>query len=189
MIQPPPPSVLRRKEKSRHTKHLCSYNNLQLAEATSFQIAAAGENFLIEMYEGSSNDFRYHQFQDSVAKPKFKLARLPPTKDAVFHHIFRWYLQVQTCLGHDMLPSVWGWSLTRREVVPIKTTKKAPDHILSTLSCNCKKGCRTSICSCKKAGLNAPNFVGAVQVTLVTIPQRLNFKRKRLMVTWTSRGT
>lgn len=128
-------------------------------EATPYQISEAGEKFLVALYGGnmetdSLDNLRYQLFTKSVAKPKFQLARLPPTKDAATHHVFRTYLQVQTWLGNDIVPSVWGWSLTRRGVVPIRTTRNAaPDNILNIVFCKCKKGCSNAACSCKKAGL------------------------------------
>lgn len=55
---------------------------------------------------------------------------------------------------HEKMPLAWGWSLTRRGVVPITTTRNAaPASILSIVSCKCTKGCSSQACSCKKAGL------------------------------------
>lgn len=95
-----------------------------------------------------------HDFTRSVTKAKLELARLPPTRDAANYHSLRTYQQVQAWLGNELRPSVWGWSLTTRGVLPIPTTKNAaPDNILQIVSCKCSKGCSTGACSCKKAGL------------------------------------
>lgn len=128
-------------------------------DASDSQITAAGIQFLIILYGGnevtdSLDSLRYELFAKSVAKPKFQLARLPPTTDAAIYHVRRTYLQIQTWLGNEMLPSLWGWSFKPTGIVPTTTTRHAaPDNILNIVSCNCKKGCTTAACSCKKAGL------------------------------------
>jgi hypothetical protein len=48
----------------------------------------------------------------------------------------------------------WGWTTGRQGLTPIKTMKKpAPDSLLQTIFCQCKKGC-SKACSCRKAGLH-----------------------------------
>lgn len=127
--------------------------------ATPQQISDAGEKFLVAVYGGdidndNLDDLRYRLFTRSVTTAKLQLARLPPTMDAAKYHSLRTYQQVQAWLGNELLPSLWGWSITTRGVLPISTTRNAaPDDILKIVSCKCSKGCSTGSCSCKKAGL------------------------------------
>lgn len=73
---PPPPSVLKRRKNSMHTKLQLQQlaATLNVAEATSSQIAPAGERFLIEMYGG----MKLIRFEVSpilrFKNPKIKLA-------------------------------------------------------------------------------------------------------------------
>ena len=100
------------------------------------------------------DDLRCQLFEKSVIKSKFNLARLPPTQDAARYHAFRTYHQVQTWMGREKNPLDWGWTTGRQGLTPIKTTiNAAPDSLLQTISCQCKKGC-TKACSCRKAGLH-----------------------------------
>ncbi|CAG9814961.1 unnamed protein product [Phaedon cochleariae] len=128
-------------------------------DATPRQISVAGEKFLVALYGGNIDtdtvdDLRYRIFSNSVAKSRFHLARLPPTRDAARYHSFRTYLQVQTWLGNEKSPSVWGWTLTKRGLIPITTTTDAaPEKLLHMIQCKCTTGCSTGACSCKKAGL------------------------------------
>ena len=68
--------------------------------------------------------------------------------DAAKYHSLRTYQQVQAWLGNELLPSLWGWSINTRGVLPISTTRNAaPDDILKIVSCKCSKGCSTGSCS------------------------------------------
>jgi len=105
------------------------------SNATTQQIKDAGEKFLVVVYGGNIDndnlgDLRYRLFTRSVTNAILELARLPPTRDAANYHSLRTYQQVQAWLGNELRPSVWGWSLTTRGVLPIPTTKNAaPDNI------------------------------------------------------------
>ena len=118
-----------------------------------------GEKFLVALYGGNPGvdnpgTLRLQLLQKSVIKQSCHLARLPPTIEASTHHSCRTYLQVQTWLGNNVLPTSWGWSLTSSGIVPTKSNRNAaPVGILSVLSCKCRKGCSSAACSCKKAGL------------------------------------
>uniref|UniRef100_A0A8D8YJ99 Uncharacterized protein n=1 Tax=Cacopsylla melanoneura TaxID=428564 RepID=A0A8D8YJ99_9HEMI len=113
--------------------------------ATNDQIAEAGEKFLIQLYGGehgtpSLDSLRYQLFIKSVVKPsQFQLSRLPPTTDAAINHAHRVYLQMQTWLGNALVPTAWGWTLTRTGIAPITTNRSAaPDSILKMISCSRK---------------------------------------------------
>lgn len=82
-----------------------------------------------------------------------QLACLPPTSAAAQQHLFRVYYQVQVWLGNKMNPEDWGWKLVDNALEPIHTLlPPAPEKLLNTIFCNCKKGCNAK-CGCKKVGL------------------------------------
>ncbi|KAK4885458.1 hypothetical protein RN001_001729 [Aquatica leii] len=63
------------------------------------------------------------------------------------------YYQVQTWQGNQLNPEDWGWKLINNTLEPIQTLLlAAPEKLLNTIFCNCKKGCSTK-CGCKKVGL------------------------------------
>lgn len=52
-----------------------------------------------------------------------------------------------------MNPESWGWVLKEDNLEPIQTLLgPAPEKLLNTIFCDCKKGCNNK-CSCKKVGL------------------------------------
>ncbi|CAG9818900.1 unnamed protein product [Phaedon cochleariae] len=128
-------------------------------DATPRQLSVAGEKFVVALYGGNIdtdtvNDLRYRIFSNSVAKSRFHLARLLPTRDAAQYHSLRTHIQVQTWLGNKKSPSVWRWTLTKRWLIPITTTTDAaPEKLLHMIQCKCMTGCSTGACNCKKAGL------------------------------------
>ena len=63
-------------------------------------------------------------------------------------------ISVQKWLGNDLPPTQWGWKVTSKGLEPITTDKDpAPQELLNIVSCKCLKGCATTTCSCRKAGL------------------------------------
>lgn len=92
-------------------------------------------------------------FKNTRNKKQVQLACLPPTSVAAHQHLFRVYYQVQTWLGYQLDPSDWGWKLVDNALEPIQTLlPPAPEKLLNTIFCNCKKGCSAK-CGCKKVGL------------------------------------
>lgn len=92
-----------------------------------------------------------------------KLSSLPPTSAAAQQHINRVYYQVQTWLGKDLQPEQWGWNLQNKILEPITTLlPPAPDELLNTIFCNCKKGCGAK-CGCRKVGLQCSPVCGQCQ--------------------------
>lgn len=135
-------------------------------EATSAMISTAGQQFLVSLYGGTSNEtltqLRFHTYMRmtaTVARPLPEL--LPPSIRAAHYHCLRVYLQVRqwntlSVQGTD--PLLWGWSLNGQQLEPITTDiAPAPDCILNIVRCNCKvpglNQCSTNICSCRKHGL------------------------------------
>ncbi|KAJ8898103.1 hypothetical protein PR048_003463 [Dryococelus australis] len=53
----------------------------------------------------------------------------------------------------------WGWILQNETLEPTTLLPPAPEKLLSTIFCNCKKGCGTS-CTCRKLGLQCSSVCG-----------------------------
>lgn len=102
----------------------------------------------------SLDHLRYmHYVKSTKLNKPVQLSNIPPTSAAAHQHFQRVYYQVQTWLGHDLEPQVWGWSMQNDFLEPIMTIlPPAPENLLNTIFCNCKSGCG-SRCGCRKAGL------------------------------------
>lgn len=137
-------------------------------EATHEEIATAGDEFLIKLYnknfEGSLNELRFFLYSKIagskvIRKKKFELSSLPPTEDASHQHFFRTYHQVQLWLERKLPATEWGWKISKGRLLPIPMTlAPAPEELLYVVSCKCKKSCNTRRCSCKKANLKCSNL-------------------------------
>ncbi|CAH0556725.1 unnamed protein product [Brassicogethes aeneus] len=91
--------------------------------------------------------------KNTKSKKQVQLSCLPPTSVAAHQHLFRVYYQVQVWLGYQLDPTDWGWKLVNNTLEPVQTLlPPAPDKLLNTIFCNCKKGCSAK-CGCKKIGL------------------------------------
>lgn len=63
-------------------------------------------------------------------------------------------------MGKDLEPQEWGWILQNETLEPITTLlPPAPEELLNTIFCNCKKGCGSS-CGCRKVGLQCSLVCG-----------------------------
>ncbi|GBP22242.1 Histone-lysine N-methyltransferase SETMAR [Eumeta japonica] len=86
-------------------------------------------------------------------KKQVQLSCLPPTSASAIQHFYRVYYQVQTWLDNELNPEDWGWRLIGNTLEPIQTLlPPAPDKLLNTIFCNCKKGCNAK-CGCRRVGL------------------------------------
>ena len=122
-------------------------------------IIASGIKFILAIYGASQNinsidSYRYLSFVKNTRKNKsVQLACLPPTSASAHQHVYRVYYQVQVWLGNNMDPEKWGWTLKENCLKPIPTLlPPAPENLLNTIFCNCKKGCNNN-CGCRKVGL------------------------------------
>jgi len=80
---------------------------------------------------------------------------LPPTSASAKYHSLRVYQQVQQWLGNDLPPEDWGWTIKDNKMIPVPTDMKpAPAYLLEAIRCNCKSGCETQRCGCRKFGLD-----------------------------------
>ena len=58
-------------------------------------------------------------------------------------------------------PEEWGWEITNRLLMPVKTDMPpAPKYLLRIFRFNCKTGCESRWCTCKKHGLQCTPACG-----------------------------
>ncbi|GBM17756.1 hypothetical protein AVEN_99640-1 [Araneus ventricosus] len=102
----------------------------------------------------SIDKYRYLSFVKNTRNNKrVQLSCLPPTCAAAHQHLCRVYYQIQVSLGNELDPENWGWVLKDNGLEPIQTLlPSAPEKLINTIFCNCKKGCNYN-CGCKKVGL------------------------------------
>ena len=131
----------------------------QKIDSSPQEIVTNGICFLLALY-GVSNkidcldQYRYLTFVKNTRNIKrVQLSCLPPTSASSSQHLYRVYYQVQVWLGNQLDPSDWGWKLVDNTLEPIDTLlPPAPERLLNTIFCNCKKGCSAKW-SCKNVGL------------------------------------
>ncbi len=132
----------------------------EFAERTA--IVSAGENSLVCLYGGKPEEnldiLRYMRYCDKTMSTtsSVSISSLPPTSAAAKYHSLRVYYQVQEWQGkaEKLSPLDWGWREDSGKLLPISTDKEpAPKLLLEIIRCNCKTGCTSSLCSCRKHGL------------------------------------
>ena len=155
---------------------LMSTNQLFLEQAKVFsrrnsnrsEIITAGEKALVSVYKGGAGDtldmLRWQRFHQRVGSSTSSVQPevLPPTSAAAAYHSLRVYLQVQQWMGHqDLQPDDWGWQQRGGTYIPILTDKEAaPANLLQVILCNCKSGCGSRQCTCRKNGLDCSTACG-----------------------------
>lgn len=102
----------------------------------------------------SIDKYRFLNFVKNTRNNKrVQLSCLPPTSASAYQHVFCVFYQGQVWLGNQLNPEDWGWKLMNNSLEPIRTLlPPAPEKLLNTIFCNCKKGC-TNNCGCRKVGL------------------------------------
>ena len=132
-------------------------------------IIYAGEKSLVILCNGKPEDdlnvLRLHRFHQRVGKSTSCVHPqvLPPTSAAAKFHSLRVYLQVQQWMGHGghLKPEDWGWYIQDGKYFPVLTDKDAaPVELLDVVKCNCKMGCGTRQCTCRKHGLDCTSACG-----------------------------
>jgi hypothetical protein len=72
-------------------------------------------------------------------------------------HAMRAYYQtvVWETLGFTCLkPTDWGWKLEGNSLIPIQMLcDVAPEHMMQVVRCKCAGKCSSTLCSCRKHGL------------------------------------
>ena len=77
------------------------------------------------------------------------------------YHSQRVYFQIQQWKGVLLKPEDWGWKLSSGKLLPIRTElPPADESLLEFVRCNCKKGCSTQKCTCRKNGLDSSPACG-----------------------------
>lgn len=123
------------------------------------EIVAAGEKALLCLYgsrDKDLNQLRLRKFQELVrtSKKSVQPKNLPPTSAAAKFHSLRVYYQVQTWQSEGLDAESWGWKVVDGRMVPLQTDMAiAPKELLQFVRCNCKTGCSTRLCGCKKLNL------------------------------------
>ena len=135
-------------------------------------IEEAGENAFKCVYNGNQIEdldaLRFRKFVQKVntSNNVVQVETLPPTKAAARFHSFRTYLQVQTWVGSELNPLEWGWRKENDLLTPVKCNMlAAPERLLNVIRCNCKTGCDTKRCSCRKHGLKCTGCCGECKGT------------------------
>ena len=130
--------------------------------ATQDDIAQAGEKAMVCLYKGnpgqSINDLRLQRFaaKTSSSMVPVQSSSLPPTSAANKFHSLHVFQQIQEWKGgdHHVNPQEWGWKTSEGKFIPIMTDlQPAPQKLLEIIQCNCRSGCNTMRCSCRKHGM------------------------------------
>ena len=119
----------------------------------------SAEKFIWYLYNASKassvNEARHILFFK-----KGKPEALPPTSDALHHHIKRAHYQSMVWKkAHDAIqvlpsPCDWGWETTDAGVKPVLMTAEAiPPSSMEMIYCNCRTQCKSQRCKCRKAKL------------------------------------
>ena len=96
-----------------------------------------------------------------------KPSSLPPTMAAFKLHCQRAHFQTALWKAAGMpsppnlSPSQYGWEVSGLEHQPVVNPPvrlAAPDEVLNLISCSCKTGCKTALCSCVKFNLTCSEF-------------------------------
>ena len=138
------------------------------------EVLESGKAFFMRLYGGKKltqltiNQLRYKLFTKRTDKtPKIKT--LPPTEDALKHHILRPHLQVMLWEAADSRdpPQIswdieqFGWNLINDIPQPVTTLAKyAPDELLKLVSCSCgtSRPCARKSCSYVSSGVTCTGY-------------------------------
>lgn len=156
--------------KSRKDNFLLQLASVFMDQTSSREeIIKAGETAVVCLYNGNPNEsvdmLRLRKFHEkarssvAVVQPH----ALPPSSAAVKYHSLRVYLQVQTWMSNacSLSPEEWGWKSVQGKMVPVLTDlPPAPQELLDIVRCNCKSGCNTARCTCRKNGLECSMACG-----------------------------
>ena len=119
-----------------------------IMETITEQITSAGEKALLHLYKGTDDD---NLDADSIS---IMVEVVPPTSAAAKYRSFRIFHQVRLWMGENLSATEWGWRIKNKQMQPTKTDLGcAPSELSSLICCNCKAGCSTLRCSCRKHGL------------------------------------
>lgn len=138
-------------------------------DSSKDDIIKAGEAALVSLYNGGIgdpiNDLRIRRFycKTTYSTASVQAHTLPPTAAATKHHSLRVYQQVQVWKGEGkrVPPENWGWHISDGKMMPTMTDlPPAPQDLLEIIRCNCKSGCHTMRCTCRKHGMECSMACG-----------------------------
>ena len=104
---------------------------------------------------------------------------LPPTSSAAKYHSLRVCLQVkiwkgESRLGPHLHPQNIGWKAVEGKLVPMQCDMDvAPKALLKVVRCNCKMGCDTVRCSCRKASSECSTGCGECRGTCANMYENI----------------
>ena len=135
---------------------------------TQSEVAAAGEKAILCLYKTTAkiddlNELRHQRFLELVktSKKEIQPKSLPPTSAAAKFHSQRVYHQVQAWKNVGLDAEEWGWKIVDGQMIPVQTCEDvAPRELLEFVRCQCKTGCSTNHCSCKKTGISCTTACG-----------------------------
>lgn len=134
---------------------------LQSETASVDDVCSSGVRILSALYGATDNDslatLRYAAFCNSSLSRRFMAERLPLSESAAKMHAKRVHLQavIWATLGKiTLLATDWGWKLLQGRLTPITLDGPvAPENVLNVICCKCKGNCLSTLCSCRKHGL------------------------------------
>ena len=128
-------------------------------------VLRSSTEFVLQLYgetESDLNKARESFFRKKISNKRFippKLQHLPPTMSSFETHVRRAHFQaaVWVSAGEDSPPDLspldFGWEKHHNMLQPAFGTAEnfvAPDEVLNIVSCGCKTGCSSALCSCTR---------------------------------------
>ncbi len=134
-------------------------------DSTKTDETVAGEKAIVTIYKGLLGDIldflKMQRFLNKVGSSTshVKPEALPPSSAAAKFHSMP--VKLWMGYGDHMKPEDRGWYEKGGKYMPVLTDKEAaPKELLEVLCCNCKMGCSTKHCSCRRNGLDCSTGCG-----------------------------
>ena len=152
---------------------------LENSPVLSNQTIKDAEKFVCKVYgaanASSTNEVRVSMFVKEVTNDK-----LPPTSDALLYYIKRsHYRALVWRQGHVQQPvlpppETMGWKMEETSLIPeLSSLPPVPKACEELISCTCSTGCRTRLCSCKKAKI--PCIASCIRKTSGELCRNITF--------------
>lgn len=158
-------------------KHLTKFKDiLDLGNTASSidEVVSSAETFVASLY-GRKQGERWNSMRSAIFSRKMlgkqhvtpKLRSLPPTQAVFRLHCARAHFQTAIWRSAhlpdppSMDPLEYGWEVvgdTLKSRMSPTENPIAPPDILRLVTCSCTTACRTTQCSCSKAGLSCTEF-------------------------------
>ena len=127
-------------------------------------IIESGEKAIVVLDGGDTNEslstFHFRQYSKKVLKRSkyVEACDLPPSAASAKFHNLRVYYQIRDWRGMaaTLDPLEWGWEMVGQMLLPVKCDMPpAPDNLLHSFCCQCKTGCDSKKCTCRKHELDS----------------------------------